>query len=119
EATTGIYAVEYVPFLAGLLTIMPSADDGQWRVLMLIALVVANDTGGYTAGVLFGRHPMAPIVSPKKSWEGAAGSLVLAVLVCIGFARWGLELDWWAGALLGVAAVLGAVIGDLAESMLK
>jgi len=119
EATTGIFAAAYVPFLAGFLTIMLSADDGEWRVLMLIALVVANDTGGYTAGVLFGRHPMAPSVSPKKSWEGAAGSLVLAVLVGIGFARWGLELDWWAGALLGVAAVLGAVIGDLAESMLK
>ena len=119
EATTGIFAAAYIPFLAGFLTIMLSADDGEWRVLMLIALVVANDTGGYTAGVLFGRHPMAPSVSPKKSWEGAAGSLVLAVAVGVGFALWALDLPWWSGALLGLAAVVGAVIGDLAESMLK
>lgn len=119
EATTGIFAAAYIPFLAGFLTIMLSADDGELRVLMLIALVVANDVGGYTAGVLFGRHPMAPTVSPKKSWEGAIGSLVLAVAVGVGFALWGLDLAWWAGAALGVAAVLGAIIGDLAESLLK
>ncbi|WP_354002577.1 phosphatidate cytidylyltransferase [Ruania halotolerans] len=119
EATTGIFAAAYIPFLAGFLTIMLSADDGPWRVLLVVALVVANDVGGYTAGVLFGRHPMAPTVSPKKSWEGAAGSLVVAIAVGIVFAALVFDLSWWTGAVLGVAAVCGAVIGDLAESLLK
>ncbi|SED85050.1 phosphatidate cytidylyltransferase [Ruania alba] len=119
EATTGIFAAAYIPFLAGFLTIMLSADDGPWRVLLVIALVVANDVGGFTAGVLFGRHPMAPTVSPKKSWEGAAGSLLLAVAVGVGFAVLLFDLPWWTGALIGVGAVLGATAGDLAESLLK
>ncbi|HET8970659.1 MAG TPA: phosphatidate cytidylyltransferase [Candidatus Nanopelagicales bacterium] len=119
DATAGIFAAAYVPFLAGFLMIMLSADDGQWRVLMFVALVVANDTGGYIAGVLFGRHPMAPSVSPKKSWEGAAGSVVLAALVGIGFAIFAIDAPWWAGLALGVVAVAAATMGDLSESMLK
>lgn len=119
EATTGIFAGAYIPFLAGFLTIMLSKDDGAMRVLMVIALVVANDTGGYVVGILFGRHPMAPSVSPKKSWEGAAGSVLVAGAVGVGFALWGLEVQWWIGALLALGAVLGAVLGDLAESLVK
>jgi phosphatidate cytidylyltransferase len=119
DATAGIFAAAYVPFLAGFLMIMLSADDGQWRVLMFVALVVANDTGGYIAGVLFGRHPMAPSVSPKKSWEGAAGSVVLAALVGVGFAIFAIDATWWAGLAIGVVAVAGATMGDLSESMLK
>ncbi|TDE88291.1 phosphatidate cytidylyltransferase [Occultella glacieicola] len=119
DATAGIFAAAYIPFLAGFLMIMLSADDGPWRVLMFIALVVANDTGGYIAGVLFGKHPMAPSVSPKKSWEGAAGSVVLAALVGVGFTVFALDAPWWAGLALGVVAVVGATMGDLSESMLK
>ncbi|MBZ2195959.1 phosphatidate cytidylyltransferase [Occultella gossypii] len=119
DATAGIFAAAYIPFLAGFLMIMLSADDGQWRVLMFVALVVANDTGGYIAGVLFGRHPMAPSVSPKKSWEGAAGSVVLAALVGVGFAIFAIDATWWAGLAIGVVAVAGATMGDLSESMLK
>ncbi|UFU04610.1 phosphatidate cytidylyltransferase [Ruania suaedae] len=119
EATTGIFAAAYIPFLAGFLTIMLSADDGPWRVVLVIALVVANDVGGYAAGVLFGRHPMAPTVSPKKSWEGAAGSLVLAVAAGMALSVLALDLPWWAGVILGVGAVAGATMGDLAESLLK
>nr|WP_231955647.1 phosphatidate cytidylyltransferase [Occultella aeris] len=119
DATAGIFAAAYIPFLAGFLMIMLSADDGQWRVLMFVALVVANDTGGYIAGVLFGRHPMAPSVSPKKSWEGAAGSVILAALVGVGFAVFAIDATWWAGLAIGVVAVAGATMGDLSESMLK
>lgn len=119
EATTGIFAGAYIPFLAGFLTIMLSKEDGAMRVLLVIALVVANDTGGYAAGILFGRHPMAPTVSPKKSWEGAVGSVLVAGAVGVGFAHWVLDVHWWIGALLALAAVVGAILGDLAESMLK
>jgi phosphatidate cytidylyltransferase len=80
---------------------------------------VLSDTGGYVAGVFFGRHPMAPTVSPKKSWEGLAGSLTGAaaggsVLMVLMF-----HLPWWHGALFGLGISAAAVLGDLAESLLK
>ncbi|MGO2741936.1 MAG: phosphatidate cytidylyltransferase, partial [Cellulosimicrobium funkei] len=79
----------------------------------------ANDVGGYVAGVLFGRHPLAPSVSPKKSWEGLAGSFVLATAVGVVGAVVGLGASPLLGVALGVLAPLTATIGDLAESMIK
>ena len=119
DATAGIFAAAYIPFLAGFVMIMLSADDGPWRVLTFIGLVVANDVGGYAAGVFFGEHPLAPTVSPKKSWEGLAGSVVLAVAVGLVAAVLALDAPWWAGIGLGLVAVLGSTLGDLAESLLK
>ncbi len=119
DATAGIFAAAYIPFLAGFVMIMLSADDGAWRVLTFLALVVANDVGGYTAGVLFGKHPLAPSVSPKKSWEGTAGSSLLAASVGLVAALTVLDAPWWAGVGLGLVAVVGSTVGDLAESLLK
>jgi phosphatidate cytidylyltransferase len=81
--------------------------------------VVCNDTGGYASGVLFGRHPMAPKISPKKSWEGLGGSIVLAGAA--GAVGMDLMLHGkpWQGAVLGVAVVASATLGDLCESMIK
>ena len=119
DVAGGVFAAAYLPLLAGFTGLMLSADDGARRVLTYVLVTVASDIGGYAAGVLTGRHPMAPSVSPKKSWEGFAGS----VLTCVGVGAlsvW-LLLDgpWWGGALLGLAAVLVATLGDLGESMLK
>ena len=97
------------PFLAGFAALSATADDGHWRVLLMLAVVVLTDTGGYVAGVGFGRHPMAPLVSPSKSWEGLAGSLLAAAA---GGAV-GLPL------LFGLVTAGAAVLGDLAVSMLK
>jgi phosphatidate cytidylyltransferase len=109
----------YVPFLAGFAVLLAAVDDGHWRVLAALGVVVLSDTGGYVAGVLAGRHPMAPSVSPKKSWEGLAGSLLAAA---VGGAV-GLSLlfgtPWWTGVLFGLVVAGAAVLGDLAESMLK
>ncbi len=66
DASVSILAVAYIPFLAGFVSLMLAMEDGPWRVGIFIALAVANDTGGYIAGVLFGKHPMAPKVSPKN-----------------------------------------------------
>jgi phosphatidate cytidylyltransferase len=109
----------YVPFLAGFAVLMLREDDGVGRVVLFLLVTAASDTGGYVAGVLTGRHPMAPSVSPKKSWEGVAGSLVTAVLVgwLAGDALVGLAP--WQGVLLGVGAVVTATVGDLGESMVK
>ena len=92
---------------------------GALLVATFILVVVGNDLGGYIAGVLFGKHPMAPSISPKKSWEGFAGSLVLSA--SLGSLMLGLVLGepWWWGIALGVLAVLTATTGDLSESLLK
>jgi phosphatidate cytidylyltransferase len=120
DATTGVFVALYVPLLAGfcVLLLVPE-DDGAIRVLAFIATVVGNDVGGYTAGVLWGRHPMAPSVSPKKSWEGMAGSVVACVAVATPIVVLGLGGPWWGGVLLGVALAVTATVGDLGESLIK
>lgn len=119
DATAGMFVAGYLPFLASFAVMLAASDQGAWAVITFIAVVVGSDTGGYIAGVLFGRHPMCPSISPKKSWEGFIGSLILASLVGISLSIWGLNLPWWVGALLGVAGVVAGTAGDLAESLLK
>lgn len=119
DATAGVFAAAYVPFLGGFLALMLAAEDGPWRVLVLIAVCVANDTGGYAAGYRFGRHPMAPVVSPKKSWEGLAGSVLAACAVAVPMTVLLLGAPWWGGVLIAVAGVAASTLGDLAESLLK
>lgn len=110
----------YVPFLGGFAVLLAVPEDGHWRVLVTLAVVVLSDTGGYVAGVLFGRHPMAPRISPKKSWEGLAGSLLAAsVGGVVGLRVGGFDVAWWWGAVFGLAVAVASVLGDLAESMLK
>ena len=79
DVSTSVFVALYVPFLAGFAVLLAVPDDGARRVVTFIATVVCSDVGGYAAGVLFGRHPMAPTVSPAKSWEGFAGSTVACV----------------------------------------
>jgi phosphatidate cytidylyltransferase len=82
-------------------------------------VTAASDIGGFVVGVLFGRHPMAPIISPKKSWEGFGGSVVFCVAVGIAMIVWVLDADWWIGVCLGLIAVVMATLGDLCESVIK
>lgn len=118
DAAAAVFAAGYVPFMAGFVMLMLAEPDGVWRVLLFVLLAVASDTGGYVAGVLLGRHPLAPSVSPKKSWEGLGGSLVLASVVgAVGMGMLGAPAV--VGVLLGVAAVLTSTLGDLAESLIK
>lgn len=109
----------YVPFLAGFAVLLAVPPDGHWRVLVTLATVVLSDTGGYVAGIFFGRHPMAPKVSPKKSWEGLAGSILAAAVgggIGLSFL---FSVTWWWGVLFGLVVAAAAVLGDLAESLLK
>ena len=119
DVAAAVFVAAYVPFLAGFATLMLAWDDGAYRVLVFIAVTVANDVGGYAAGVLWGRHPMAPTVSPKKSWEGFGGSAALCVAVGVGLVVGLLQGPWWAGVAVGAAAVVTATLGDLSESLLK
>src|SRR5213080_3262513 len=101
DVGAGLLALVYVPFLAAFAALMLAPHDGAQRVTAFIATVVASDVGGYTFGVLIGKHPMAPTVSPKKSWEGFAGSTT-ACAVCgsILFVTL-LDAQWWQGVLFG------------------
>ncbi|MBO9625625.1 MAG: phosphatidate cytidylyltransferase [Microbacterium sp.] len=119
DAVIGGFVQIYVPFLAAVALILLRQEGGQWWVLGFIAVAVAADTGAYAAGLAFGRHPMAPRISPKKTWEGFAGAVVVSIAAGVLLAIFLLELDWWAGAIFGAAILLSATLGDLGESMLK
>jgi len=88
-------------------------------VVTFIVVTVASDIGGYVAGVLFGKHPMAPRISPKKSWEGFAGSALACLGVGAALVVWLLQGPWWAGLAVGGACVVSATLGDLSESLIK
>jgi phosphatidate cytidylyltransferase len=119
DVTMAALIAVYVPFLGGFAAMLASAHDGQLRVLATLIAVVLSDTGGYVVGAKFGRHPMAPSVSPKKSWEGLVGSLLAAALgsAAVLFLMFHVSL-WW-GLLFGLSIAGASVVGDLGESMLK
>lgn len=89
-----------------------------WVFIMMIA-VIASDVGGYAVGVLFGKHPMVPMISPKKSWEGFAGSLVCGIVATTITVTFLAGKTPWLGALLGALFVLTTTLGDLVESQVK
>ena len=116
----GALALLYPCFLAGFAALMLAEPQGQWRIFVFILITVFSDIGGYAFGVLLGKHPMAPRLSPKKSWEGFAGSVlscavVGGIAVPLVFAGG----HWWQGAILGALVAPAATIGDLIESSLK
>ncbi len=113
------FTATYVPFLAGFAALLAAPDDGARRVTVFVAAVVCSDVGGYAAGVFLGRHPMAPSVSPKKSWEGFAGSLLAGALGGAAMFAGLLDAAPLLGVLYGVAIVCTATLGDLGESMVK
>ncbi|MGZ4566242.1 MAG: phosphatidate cytidylyltransferase [Blastococcus sp.] len=119
DAAAGVLVALYVPLLAGFGVLLLRPDDGVARVLAFIGVVVCSDVGGYAAGVLFGKHPMAPSISPKKSWEGMAGSVLFCILVATPIIALALRGPWWGGVLYGAAIAASATIGDLAESLIK
>jgi phosphatidate cytidylyltransferase len=109
----------YVPMLAGFAVLLAHPHDGAARVIVFIATVVCSDTGGYATGVLFGRHPLAPMVSKGKTWEGSAGSVVACCVAGALFMTLTFHHEWWKGVLFGLAVAAVATLGDLGESMLK
>lgn len=119
SAATGVFLTVYIPFLAGFAVLLVVPDDGAKRVLTFIIAVVCSDTGGYAAGVLFGKHPMAPTISPKKSWEGFTGSVLGAAVFGVLMLTLAFDGQWWQGLIYGIAMAVTATLGDLGESMIK
>ncbi|MFQ6395221.1 phosphatidate cytidylyltransferase [Nocardia sp. KC 131] len=114
-----IFTLAWIPLLASFATLLLLEPDGNLRVLTFMILVVCSDVGGYVAGVLFGRHPMVPSISPKKSWEGFGGSLVFCVIGGLLTVTLLLDANSMIGVVLGVGLVLVATVGDLIESQIK
>ncbi|WP_049897492.1 phosphatidate cytidylyltransferase [Nesterenkonia massiliensis] len=114
-----LFVACWVPFLISFAVLLLAAPQGDWRLVVVVLLVVSNDTFGYIAGVLFGKHPMAPKISPKKSWEGFAGSLTGAVVVGVLTSWLIFDEPLYIGALLAIAVVIAATAGDFSESMVK
>jgi phosphatidate cytidylyltransferase len=119
DATASSFVLAYAPLMGGFAALIAASPDGADRVLTFIVLSIASDIGGYAAGVLFGKHPMAPRISPKKSWEGFAGSVTLQVILGSVLFVWLLEADWWKGAIVGALMTVTATLGDFLESAIK
>ena len=119
DLAAGIFVLSYVPLLAGFAVVMTAQPGGEWWVLAYLIVVIAADTGAYASGVLFGKHLMAPRISPKKTWEGFAGSDVAATLAAILLSVLMIGAEWWVGLVLGLTLVGVATLGDLTESLIK
>ncbi|KUN17367.1 phosphatidate cytidylyltransferase [Streptomyces antibioticus] len=120
DVTAGVFAAFYVPFLATFVAMMLTADDGPQRVLTFLLLTVVSDTGAYAVGWRFGKHKLAPRISPGKTREGLLGAVSFAMVagaLCMQFLID--EGTWWQGLLLGLAVAASATLGDLGESMIK
>jgi phosphatidate cytidylyltransferase len=112
-------ALLYVPFLACFSVLLVAQENGQWWTLAALILVVVVDTGAYAAGLSFGKHPMAPTISPKKTWEGFAGAAVTALVAGVLLAVFMLHAPWWFGLIFGALLLVTATVGDLTESLIK
>jgi phosphatidate cytidylyltransferase len=119
NVSRAIFILTYAPLLSSFAVLLAAQKDGDLKVLTLVLLTIGADIGGYFAGVLFGKHPMAPRISPNKSWEGLVGAVLLEI--GIGITLWVYLFDgsWWKGALAGAIMAITATFGDLVESMIK
>ncbi|GAA1390614.1 phosphatidate cytidylyltransferase [Luteococcus peritonei] len=119
DTSASLFTVAYIPLLGSTVALMLAGDLGRERIITFLTCVIASDTGGYIAGVLFGKHPMAPRVSPKKTWEGFAGSILFSVVIGALLSTWLLHVHWLVGAVMGLLLVCFGTAGDLVESNIK
>ena len=119
DAAASLLVVGYVPLLGSFAALMLAEDHGAARLVTFMLVVTMSDTGGLIAGVLFGKHPMAPLISPKKSWEGFAGSMLFGVAAGTLMAMFVLDVPFWVGIIIGATLVAVGTAGDLIESLIK
>lgn len=119
DVSVTIFLATWIPLFGAFGALLVYPEDGWARVFTFMLVVVFSDVGGYTAGVLFGKHRMVPAISPKKSWEGLAGSLVSGTVAAILAVVFLMHKPWWVGVPLGIMLVITATLGDLVESQVK
>ena len=119
DVAVTIFLATWIPLFAAFAALLVYPADGWARVLTFMFGVVFSDIGGYAAGVLFGKHRMVPAISPKKSWEGLAGSLICGTTAAVLAVVFLMHRPWWVGVPLGIMLVITATLGDLVESQVK
>jgi phosphatidate cytidylyltransferase len=114
------FLVIYLPLsLSFSMLLLRRPDDGAYWVLTFVVTVALIDSAGYLFGRVFGKHKLAPGVSPKKTWEGLLASITFGATAAILLTVFLLQGPWWVGLILAAAIILAAVFGDLAESLIK
>jgi phosphatidate cytidylyltransferase len=119
RSTSAVFITFYLAVLGGFILLLANHVDGAIRIFALVALIACNDTFAYIAGVLIGKHKLAPSISPKKSWEGLIGGAIAAVIGGSFIFNSLFETAWFVGALIGLMTVVTATCGDLIESAIK
>ncbi len=119
DLSAGIFALAYLPLMAVFMAMVLARNTGARQALIFIVITICCDIGGYAAGVLIGRHPLARSISPKKTWEGLAGSVVACLAAGGIVMTWLLHTHVWQGLVVGAAVAAAAVLGDLVESIIK
>ena len=113
------FLVIYLPLTLSFGALLLRREDGHWWVLAFVTTVALIDSAGYLFGRIFGKNKLAPGVSPKKTWEGLAASIVIGTVSAVSFTVFLLGGAWWVGIIFAAALILAAVFGDLAESLIK
>jgi phosphatidate cytidylyltransferase len=119
RSTSAVFITFYLAVLGGFIVLLANHPDGALRILALVVLIACNDTFAYFAGVLFGKHKLAPSISPKKSWEGLIGGAVASIIGGALIFYYLFETNWLVGAAIGIMTVITATCGDLIESAIK
>ncbi|WP_181275830.1 phosphatidate cytidylyltransferase [Brevibacterium oceani] len=119
DVSLSLFALTYVGLMACFVVYLLTQPGGNYLVIVFLASVVASDTGGYVFGVLWGKHPIAPRISPKKSWEGYLGSVVFSAAVATVLVVTLFDAPFWTGLVFGVVIPAFATLGDFSESMIK
>lgn len=119
DLAAGIFVLAYVSLLGGFAVVMTATEGGEWWTLAYLIIVICIDIGAYASGLAFGKTPMAPRISPKKTWEGFAGAVVVALVAGVLLALFMLGQPWWVGLILAAAMIVTATVGDLTESLVK
>lgn len=127
DTAASVFVAAYLPLMLGFAILTLATPDpaggpsnyGSWLIVTFVALTIGSDIGGYIAGVLFGKHPMSPTISPKKSWEGFAGSLLLQGIIGVLMFSLVLDAPAWQGLVVGLIMTATATLGDFVESAIK
>ncbi len=119
DVAAGTFIQVYVPFLGSFAVLLTAQPGGEWWALAFLVVVISVDIGAYASGLAFGKHPMAPRISPKKTWEGFVGSVITALIAGVLVAQFMLHEPWWFGLVFGAVMVFTGTVGDLTESLIK